>query len=110
MKRLAETYLTEWQHRPGRKPLVIRGARQVGKTYLVQHWGREHFASVVTVDLERERELHSLFDRAEPRAIIQELALLKRQAHLRQFAARPRRGLHRNWPILNGCRLAGDEM
>lgn len=46
----------------------------------MQHWGREHFASVVTVDLERERELHSLFDRAEPRAMGQELALLKRQA------------------------------
>jgi predicted AAA+ superfamily ATPase len=31
--------------------LVLRGARQVGKTYLVEHWGAEHFESVVTVQL-----------------------------------------------------------
>ena len=50
----------EWRERPGRKPLVMRGARQVGKTYLVQHWGLDHFESVITLDLERERDLHEL--------------------------------------------------
>ena len=43
----------------------MRGARQVGKTYLVQHWGAQHFESVVTLDLERERDLHGLFSQPE---------------------------------------------
>ena len=80
MKRKAEMFLTEWYQRPGRKPLVLRGARQVGKTYLVEHWGREHFRSVLTVNLERERDLHGLFAKPDPKRLLEELALLKRQA------------------------------
>ena len=38
----------------------MRGARQVGKTYLVENWGKAHFEPVVMVDLERERELHEI--------------------------------------------------
>jgi len=69
--------LSEWRDRPGRKPLVLRGARQVGKTYLVQHWGAEHFESVVTVDLERERDLHGLFSQSDPRRALDELGVLR---------------------------------
>jgi len=36
MKRSAELYLDQWKVRNNRKPLIIRGARQVGKTYLVR--------------------------------------------------------------------------
>jgi predicted AAA+ superfamily ATPase len=47
--------LSESLVRSGRKPLVLRGARRVGKTYLVQDSGAEYFESLMTVDLERER-------------------------------------------------------
>jgi hypothetical protein len=57
--------------------LVLRGARQVGKTYLVEHWGAEHFDSVVTVDLERERDLHSLFSQSDPTRVLAELSVLR---------------------------------
>ena len=77
MKRSAQTALSEWRDRSGRKPLVLRGARQVGKTYLVEHWGAEHFESVLTVDLERERDLHSLFSQTDPKRMLEELALLR---------------------------------
>ncbi|NQU10090.1 ATP-binding protein [bacterium] len=80
MKRKAEVFLTEWARLPGRKPLVLRGARQVGKTYLVEHWGKEHFRRVLTVDLERERDLHPLFAEPDPRKLLEELALLKGQS------------------------------
>ncbi len=49
----------------------------MGKTYLVEHWGAEHFESVVTVDLERERDLHSLFSQQDPRRVLAELAVLR---------------------------------
>jgi hypothetical protein len=77
MKRKTEVFLSDWQLRAGRKPLVLRGARQVGKTYLVEHWGREHFRSVLTVDLERERDLHGLFANPDPKRLLEELALVK---------------------------------
>jgi len=77
VNRVAQTSLSEWRDRPGRKPLVLRGARQVGKTYLVQHWGAEHFESVMTVDLERERDLHSLFSLTDPKRVLSELAVLR---------------------------------
>jgi uncharacterized protein len=80
MKRRSEQFLAEWRDRPGRKPLVLRGARQVGKTYLVENWGSKHFASVLKVDLERERDLHSLFSQPDPRQLLEELAVLKGQA------------------------------
>ncbi len=77
LSRNATGYLDDWKRRPGRKPLVLRGARQVGKTHLVTHWGREAFGSILTVDLERERELHSVFDQSDPVKLLQELAILK---------------------------------
>ena len=77
--RLASRYLEEWKHRPSRKPLVLRGARQVGKTHLVTHWGGASFGSVVTIDLERERELHPVFDQSDPWKLLQELSVLKNQ-------------------------------
>lgn len=71
--------LSSWRDRPDRKPLILRGARQVGKTYLVEHWGRSAFDAVVTVDLEREHHLHSVFDQSDPSKLLQELSLLKGQ-------------------------------
>ena len=77
--RQATRYLEDWKRRPGRKPLVLRGARQVGKTHLVTHWGGASFGSVVTLDLERERELHPVFDQSDPWKLLQELAVIKNQ-------------------------------
>ncbi len=64
-----------WKDRAGRKPLIVRGARQVGKTYLVEAFGKEHFPSLLTVNLEQKEDLHSLFDRMETSQIVQELSL-----------------------------------
>ncbi|MFH0792939.1 MAG: AAA family ATPase, partial [bacterium] len=51
MKRLAEKDLIDWKDRVSRKPLIVRGARQVGKTYLVEAFGKSCFPSVLTVNL-----------------------------------------------------------
>jgi len=69
--------LSEWRDRPGRKPLVLRGARQVGKTYLVEHWGAGQFESVVKVDLERERDWHSLLSQSDPKRLLSELSVVR---------------------------------
>ena len=51
----------------------------MGKTYLVKQWGAAQFESVVMVDLERERDLHSLFSHTEPKRLLDELAIVRGQ-------------------------------
>ncbi len=76
MKRLAENQLKEWKNSPRRKPLIIRGARQVGKTWLVDHFAQEQFDSFIKIDLEQRRDLHIHFgDNLEPQNIIRHLEL-----------------------------------
>jgi hypothetical protein len=43
MKRKLYHALTEWKNDPGRKPLVLEGARQVGKTWLLKEFGKNEF-------------------------------------------------------------------
>lgn len=62
MLRLATEKLARWADAPGRRPLLVRGARQVGKTWLVMDFARARFpAGAITVDLEVRRDLHSVF-------------------------------------------------
>lgn len=62
MKRKAMEWLIEWKEENQRKPLILNGARQVGKTYLLREFGKEHFTSVLYVNLESNHEIARLFD------------------------------------------------
>ena len=70
MYRFALSYLKEWKDKPGRKPLIVRGARQVGKSFLVQMLAREEFDSLVEINFEREPEAATLFESKSPRRIL----------------------------------------
>lgn len=48
--------LVDWKDRRDRRPLVVRGARQVGKTYLVEQFARDHFQNLVSVNFDRTPE------------------------------------------------------
>ncbi|MBA4300421.1 MAG: ATPase [Cyclobacterium sp.] len=54
--------LLNWKNSPDRKPLIIRGARQVGKTWLMQEFGRSYFSDLVYVNFETNRQARSLFE------------------------------------------------
>ena len=54
--------LEAWKNRVGRKPLVVRGARQVGKTWLMKEFGHRHFEKVLYVNFEKTRRLQPLFE------------------------------------------------
>jgi predicted AAA+ superfamily ATPase len=62
MERLLTESLVRWQTSPRRKPLIVRGARQVGKTWAITDFGNTHFDVLHAVDLERDRGLHRLFE------------------------------------------------
>jgi uncharacterized protein len=59
--RTIEDDLLRWKDSPYRKPLILRGARQVGKTSLIRKFGQENFEQLIEINLEK-RELFSFFD------------------------------------------------
>jgi uncharacterized protein len=76
MKRLIEENLIHWKNSSRRKPLVLRGARQVGKTWLVEQVLAKDFESCVKIDLEKRRDLHSVFEEnLDPKRILNVLEL-----------------------------------
>ena len=66
MERQALGTLKDWKTRPDRKPLVIRGARQVGKSYLVRMFGEQWFDDTIEINFETEVWAEGLFDRKSP--------------------------------------------
>ncbi len=62
MKRLIADDLVGWKDATRRKPLIVRGARQVGKTFSVTEFGREYFENVVFVDFEKNTRIRAAFD------------------------------------------------
>ena len=56
MKRFALEKLIEWKDKQNRKPLIIRGARQVGKTWLMKEFGRICFEKVAYVNFDNNKK------------------------------------------------------
>lgn len=62
MDRLLMTKLIEWKHSRKRKPLIINGARQVGKTWLLKEFGRQEFQNVAYINFDNNPRLAAQFD------------------------------------------------
>jgi len=61
LERKAYLELLAWKGNPDRKPLILQGARQVGKTWLMKEFGAREFGRTAYFDFERTRELHAVF-------------------------------------------------
>lgn len=73
MKRHLEKELLTWKQRKEHLPILLRGARQVGKTYLVEEFGKAHFGDVALVDFENRPELRTAFSTRSPQEILTKL-------------------------------------
>lgn len=62
MYRKISEYLEQWKESPHRKPLIVQGARQVGKTYSILEFGRTHYENVVYFNFETNPRLNQTFD------------------------------------------------
>lgn len=68
--------LLNWKHSSKRKPLIIRGARQVGKTWLVKEFGKKEYAQIHVINFEKDAAACSLFQyNLSPRKLLQQLGL-----------------------------------
>ena len=61
MFRFAHNYLAEWRVSNNRKPLIIRGARQVGKTWLMKTFGQNFYDNVAYINFENNERMRYLF-------------------------------------------------
>ena len=75
MKRDATEYLYDWKDRKNRKPLVIRGARQTGKTWLVRDFGKKLYKNYVEINFDKIDNIGKLFDTADVKDIVKNLEL-----------------------------------
>lgn len=70
--------LTEWQASPYRKPLILKGVRQCGKTWLLQEFGRRFFEDVAYFNFETQKKARALFDGdIEPKQILLQLGVFR---------------------------------
>ncbi|MEK7269567.1 MAG: ATP-binding protein [Planctomycetota bacterium] len=67
--------LVDWKKGQGRKPLILRGARQVGKTWLLKEFGRKEYAACLYFNFEEDPRLRSFFHGTlDPGRVIKDLS------------------------------------
>ena len=77
MQRKAMQDLIAWKNKKNRKPLLIYGARQVGKTYLVKEFGEKYFSDIIYVNFETNSIIGSIFnENISPEHIISNLEIV----------------------------------
>ena len=76
MKRLFEKKLLNWKESGMKKPLIVIGVRQIGKTYTIEKFGRENFEQYLYFNLEKNEEVRNIFEKTiDEEKILEELEL-----------------------------------
>lgn len=77
MKRKTEDELIKWKNQDRRKPVLLYGARQVGKTWLMKHFGKSQFEEVLYINFEREKQFKEIFKNSlDPKRVIKALEVI----------------------------------
>jgi len=76
MKRIQEKYLKKWINNLNRKPLIIRGARQVGKSTLVRNFCENQKLNLFEINLERNLKLKALFEAYDLKELLSEIEII----------------------------------
>ncbi len=70
MKRSLEALLIQWKEGKQQLPLILKGARQVGKSFLAREFGKKYFQDLAIIDFEQKPEFKSIFSSKDPKEII----------------------------------------
>ena len=80
MKRFIEDILIKWKDEKGRKPLILSGARQVGKSYVIEQNFARHFEQLLTINFEKQPEFQSCFESGyDPTRVLRRIEALAGQ-------------------------------
>ena len=76
LKRFVTDQLQQWKLRPDRKCLMVRGARQIGKTYAIEHFGKKAYASCITINFLKNPSLKKIFaEDLDPKRLLMNISL-----------------------------------
>ncbi len=70
MYRKQEAYLKNWKNKLNRRPLIVRGARQIGKTYLIRKFGNKEFDHVIEYNFDLETDKAKIFNNSNVNEIV----------------------------------------
>ena len=77
MERYIMNKLLEWKNNKNRKPLILKGARQVGKTFILKKFGEENYEGVAYFNFDHDEDLQNLFiNSKEPKRILENLSFI----------------------------------
>ena len=83
MKRFILEQLVRWKESKYRKPLILRGARQIGKTYILKEFGKEYYEGVAYFNFDHDKNLYNLFENTkDPQRILEQLSFVYGKAIL----------------------------
>ena len=77
LQRKIDAYLNAWRSDPDRKPLIVKGSRQIGKTESVLHFARDHYESIIEINFVRDSKYKGIIaDGYDVAGIIKNISLL----------------------------------
>ncbi len=77
LKRKVDDFLMDWKNNPDRKPLIIKGARQIGKTRSIEFFAHKNYANVIQINFVEQKKYKAIFDEGfEVDTIIKNISLL----------------------------------
>lgn len=77
LKRKIDAYLESWKNNPERKPLIVKGARQIGKTRSIEHFAAQHYKHVIKINFVEQIKYRDIFnDGFEVDTILKNISLL----------------------------------
>lgn len=77
MERYILNDLIKWKESKNRKPLILKGARQVGKTYILKYFGEKYYEGVAYFNFDHDEDLFNLFTNTkDPKRILEQLAFI----------------------------------
>ena len=81
MRRLALEKMKKWSKDPDKQPLLIRGARQIGKTYVVREFAKGNFKNYIEINFEKDKWAKSIFiEDLNPARILNEIEIRTKKA------------------------------
>ena len=77
LKRFIIDELIKWKESKYRKPLILKGARQIGKTYILKQFGEENYDGFAYFNFDHDESLYNLFNNTkDPKRILEQLAFI----------------------------------
>ena len=77
LRRKIDAFLEDWKSRTDRMPLIVKGARQIGKTESIRYFARRHYKNIVEINFVLQKQFKTIFDSGfEPDTIIRGISLL----------------------------------